>query len=235
MWASILFRGELFIGTLNPRAYKCIFEAYCPSQFATKFGLTQGIPVHLCSLSNSDLAIEELKVSKTKFDEATLILITDLDEFEFSHFIPQGNALKRYQNWWTTNMKAHLAISPKDLLKGLDVSSQVQPKETGIIITSFTAPTTPIPAPSASSPPPRITRATLKKGICQSSGKEQTKEIIVFQRSKKRRQQQILREEATIAVAIQKETTRKSKTAEHYALRSSPTITITIIETGNFP
>lgn len=34
MWASILTPKELFIGTLNPKAYKCIAEAYCPAQFA---------------------------------------------------------------------------------------------------------------------------------------------------------------------------------------------------------
>ncbi|GMP88219.1 hypothetical protein CsSME_00040284 [Camellia sinensis var. sinensis] len=252
MWASILFPRELFIGTLNPRAYKCISEAYCSSQFTRQFGLTQGMPVPLCSLCNSDL-----------FDEATLKLIIDFDEFKFSSFILQGNALKRHQNWWTANIEVHLAISPKDLLEGLDVSSQVKPKETGIIITSSTA-------PAASSPPLRVTRATLKKGThftileeeeeeaplkrkkktfssselvmdltykasVKAVEKEQTKEIIVFQRSEKRRQQQLLRVEAAAADAIQKETARKSKTIEHYALRSSPTITITTTEVGNFP
>ncbi|XP_028078197.1 uncharacterized protein LOC114280063 isoform X2 [Camellia sinensis] len=297
MWASILIQRELFIGTLNPRAYKCISEAYCPSQCARQFGLIQGIPVPLCSLSNSDLATRELKVPKTRLNEATFKLITDLDEFEFFPFIPQGVALKRYQNWWIANMEVHLVMYPKDLLKGLDVPS-VKPKETGITIAS-------IIAPAASSPPLRVTRAISKKaaGTSQEESpkrtqaldilkgkqqqqrkrkrkrkllldfeeeapkahsekeeegkeeaplkrkkktfspselirnpthakaveKEQSKEIIIFQRSEKRRQQQIQKEEAVAPEARKKQTAR-SKTVDHYALCSSPIITTTTTE-----
>ncbi|GMP68244.1 hypothetical protein CsSME_00027919 [Camellia sinensis var. sinensis] len=265
MWSSILIPRKLFIGTLNPRVYKCISEAYYPSQYGRQFGLTQGIPIPLCSLSNLDLTTRELKVPKTRLDEANLKLIEDLEEFEFISFIPQGKALKRFQVWWTANMEVHLAIAPKDLLKGLDMPSQVKPKETGIIITSTVAPAT-------SSPPPRVTRATLKKettpevhsrdeeekeaplkrkkktfsstelvmdltykATTKPVEKEQTKKIIVFQRSEKRRQQQILKEEAIAAEARKKEAMRKSKTTKHYALCSSPIITTTTTEAGNFP
>ena len=49
MWASILIPRELFIGTMNTRAYKCISEPYCHAQFARQFGFSQGVPISLCS------------------------------------------------------------------------------------------------------------------------------------------------------------------------------------------
>ncbi|GMP77948.1 hypothetical protein CsSME_00034054 [Camellia sinensis var. sinensis] len=97
MWASILLPRELFIGTLNPRAYKCISEVYCPSQFARQFGFTQGIHISFCSLSNVHLTARDLRVPKSKLTEATFKLLKDLSEFKFVPFLPSGLALKRFQ------------------------------------------------------------------------------------------------------------------------------------------
>ena len=62
---------------------------------------------------------------------------------------------------------------------------------------------------------------------------EHSKAIIVFERAAKRQQQQFLRDEATAAEAIQRETARMQHIAEHYSLRNSPIAAITS-ETSNF-
>ncbi|GMQ08457.1 hypothetical protein CsSME_00052177 [Camellia sinensis var. sinensis] len=260
MWASILLPRELFIGTLNPRAYKCISEVYCPSQFTRQFGLTQGIPIPLCSLSNVHLTARVLKVPKSKLDEATFKLLKDLSEFKFTPFIPSGLALKRFQNWWTANMEVHLAIHPHDLLIGLGVPSKAKPTGVENIPSLSTAAKT---VPAASPPSARVTRATSKKDptyeaaakvvkeehstvsssdlvkdpthevAAKAVEEEHSKEIIIFQRAETRRQQQLLRDEAAAADAIQRETARRQHIAEHYSLCSSPIIATTS-ETSNF-
>ncbi|XP_028074374.1 uncharacterized protein LOC114276761 [Camellia sinensis] len=148
----------------------------------------------------------------------------------------KGTALKRYQNWWSANIEVHLAIPPQDLLVGLGLLSQAQPKGTGLI-TPFTAPATTTPTPattenasSASPPPSRVIKAGSKKAA-KVVENEQSKELIVFQRSEKRRQQLVLKNEVAAAEALQKETARRQQTTEHYALRSSPIINTTTSET----
>ena len=164
IWASILIPRELFIGTLNPKAYKCIAEPYCPAQFARQFGLTQGVPIPLCSNTKLSLTRRELKVRKSRLEEATFKFIDDLVNFEYTPFIPQGTVLKRYQNWLETNMVIYLAISPQNLLTVLDVA---KPKGAGIVAAfpvSVAAHATTQSVPAASIPP-RVTRASSKKGI----------------------------------------------------------------------
>ncbi|GMP83389.1 hypothetical protein CsSME_00037319 [Camellia sinensis var. sinensis] len=260
MWASILLSRELFIGTLNPRAYKCISEVYCPSQFARQFGLTQGIPIPLCSLSNVHLTARDLRVPKIKLEQATFKLLKDLSEFKFTPFIPSGLALKRFQNWWTANMEVHLAIHPHDLLIGLGVPSKAKPTAVEDIPSLSTAAKI---VPAALPPPARVTRAALKKERLRKSRKyhhrekkrkkmtispsdlvedphhaqaveeEHSKEIIIFQRAEKRRQQQLLRDEAAATDATQREIMRRQHTTEYYSLRNSLVI-VTTSETSNF-
>ena len=86
IWASILISRELFIGTLNPRAYKCIAEPYCPAQFARQFGFSQGVPIPLCSNTNLSLTTRDLKVRRSRLEEATSKFIQDLIDFEYIHF-----------------------------------------------------------------------------------------------------------------------------------------------------
>lgn len=63
-------------------------------------------------------------------------------------------------------MEVLLAISPRDLLVRLDVPSQAKSKETGTTTIASTAPVIPTLTPAvtvsapATSPPPRVTRAT---------------------------------------------------------------------------
>jgi len=158
MWASLLIPRELFIGTTNPRAYKCIAEPYCPTQFARQFGLTQGVPIPLCSNTNLSLTKRDLKVRKSRLEEATFKFMDDLASFEFIPFSPHGPALKRYQNWWVSNMEVYLAISSQNLLEVLDVP---KPKEAETVISS-TIPITVTATTqftSAASIPPRVTRS----------------------------------------------------------------------------
>ncbi|KAF5931547.1 hypothetical protein HYC85_027718 [Camellia sinensis] len=158
MWASLLIPRELFIGTTNPRAYKCIAEPYCPAQFARQFGFTQGVPIPLCSNTNLTLTKRDLKVRKSRLEEATFKFMDDLATFEYIPFIPQGTFLKRYQSWWVSNMEVYLAISPQNLLEVLDVP---KPKGAEITTSSIVPSTTQfIPATST---PLRVTRAVSKK------------------------------------------------------------------------
>lgn len=99
MWASILIPRELFIGTMKPRAYKCITEHYCPAQFAGQFGFSQRIPIPLCSQTNLSLTSKDLKVRRSRLEEATSKFIQDFINFEHFPFIPQSNILKMCQNW----------------------------------------------------------------------------------------------------------------------------------------
>lgn len=161
MWASILLPRELFIGTLNPRAYKCISEVYCPSQFARQFGLSQGIPVPLCSLSNVHLTARDLRIPKSKPEAAVLRLLKELSEFQFIPFRPFGSVLKRFKNWWTANMEVRLSAHPHDLLVGLglpskDKSTTAQNTSPPPEVVTTTPATLPLPA--------RVTRAASKKG-----------------------------------------------------------------------
>ena len=121
IWASILIPRELFFVTMNLIAYKCIAEPYCPAQFARQFGFSQGVPIPLCINTDLSLTSRDLKVRRSKLEETTSKFVQDLSEFEYISFIPQGNLLKRCQNWWVTNMEGHLAITPQDLLMVLDV------------------------------------------------------------------------------------------------------------------
>ena len=88
----------------------------------------------------------------------------DLVNFEYTPFIPQGTVLKRYQNWWVTNMEIYLVIPPLNLLTVLDVT---KPKGAGIVTSSTVSAVAQATAQSA--PPasisPRVTRAASKKGI----------------------------------------------------------------------
>ncbi|GMP34699.1 hypothetical protein CsSME_00007464 [Camellia sinensis var. sinensis] len=186
MWASILLPREFFIGTLNPRAYKCTSKVYSPSQFARQFGLTQGIPIPLFSLSNIHLTTRDLKVPKSKLEKATVKLLSDLSEFEFTPFLPSGSVLKRFQNWWTINMEVHLAIHSHDLLIGLGVPSKVKPKEIGTISSPSAATKA---TPAVSPPPSRVTRTTSKKEFeSQNTEKEiEQEQEIPLQRKKRKK------------------------------------------------
>lgn len=82
--------------------------------------------------------------------------------------------------------------------------------------------------------PSDLTKALTNEIAVKAVEQEHSKEIIVFQIFEKRRQQQILRDEAAIATTLQKETAMRKQTAEHCSFRSSPTITITTTEAGNF-
>ncbi|XP_028084014.1 histone H3.v1-like [Camellia sinensis] len=96
--------------------------------------------------------------------------------------------LKRYHNWWATNMEVYLAISPQDLLMVLDVP---KPQGAGIVASS-TALTNSVLMPATTQSAP--TASTLSRFFfCEASQEDSPQKTQALNLLKSKRQQKKMR------------------------------------------